>query len=108
VSMNILEDQVTDLNSLAGTPLPHLAAAAASVVSMSGSPPLAMAESPVESGIMNNNNNKNNNAKKRKSIAAAAGEEGGGGIGNINGTTTVSGNGEQRRAKRNRYISIAW
>jgi len=96
--MNVLEDQVTDLNSLAGSPIPlsNLAASAISMASTSGSP--AMAESPVESG------NIINNGKKRKSIAIASGEDGGAqkdnGMGN--------GSGEQRRAKRNRYISIAW
>jgi hypothetical protein len=83
--MNVLEDQVTDLNSLAGTPLPPLA----SSVMNSGSPAMSGAESPlVESG-----NAIGSSAKKRK------GED----------SVTGSGGGQtQQRAKRNRYISIAW
>lgn len=84
--MNVLEDQVTDLNSLAGTPLPPLVA---SSVMNSGSPAMSGAESP----LVDSGNAIGSGAKKRK------GDDSG----------TPSGGGQaQQRAKRNRYISIAW
>ena len=72
VTMNILEDQVTDLQYLAESPL------AISAVSMNGHRQSSSAESPDVSGT------------KRKADDA-----------NSNNATHT-------RAKRNRYISIAW
>jgi hypothetical protein len=78
--MNLLEDQVEDLNYLADTPIAPISPIAVSG-SMNGQRHSSSAESPAagtESG------------KKRK-----------------NDETEANGN-THTRAKRNRYISIAW
>ena len=78
--MNILEDQVTDLNSLAGSPPISMMMSGETPLSMSGSPTAA----EVEGG------------KKRKADEGPA------------GAGPAGGSAQQTRAKRNRYISIAW
>ena len=80
-SLNLLENQVTDLNFLANSPI-----AITSPIAMSGSTngqrQSSSAESPADTG--------NGSGKKRK-----------------NDETDANGN-THTRAKRNRYISIAW
>lgn len=86
VTMNILESQVTDLEYLAESPI---ALTSGSLIDMNGQPPQQQSsstESPADTG--------NGSGKKRKSDEDGANN-------NTNGTT-------QTRAKRNRYISIAW
>jgi hypothetical protein len=80
--MNILEDQVTDLNYLAESPL----ALTGITGIMNGERQSSSAESPPAPGP-----SESGNGKKRK------GEDPTG-----NGAT------QHTRAKRNRYISIAW
>jgi hypothetical protein len=79
--MNLLEDQVTDLNYLANTPI-ALISPIAIASSMNGQRQSSSAESPAEQGP--------GSGKKRK-----------------NDETDANGN-THTRAKRNRYISIAW
>jgi hypothetical protein len=79
--MNILEDQVTDLNYLANTPIAPISPIAVSS-GMNGQRHSSSAESPAETGPAS--------GKKRK-----------------NDENDASGN-THTRAKRNRYISIAW
>jgi len=81
VTMNILEDQVTDLTYLADTPIPPISPIAVSG-SMNGQRQSSSAESPADTGP--------GGGKKRKNDETDA-----------NGSTHT-------RAKRNRYISIAW
>jgi hypothetical protein len=78
--MNILESQVTDLNYLAESPI-------ALSGSMNGQRQSSSAESPADTG--------SGSGKKRK-----ADDTNGNNSGNNGATHT--------RAKRNRYISIAW
>jgi len=78
VAMNILESQVTDLNYLAESPISPIAFSS----TMNGQRQSSSAESPADTG--------NGSGKKRKSDET-----------NANGSTHT-------RAKRNRYISIAW
>lgn len=79
--MNILEDQVTDLNYLADTPIAAISPIEVSG-SMNGQRQSSSAESPADTGP--------GSGKKRK-----------------NDETDANGN-THTRAKRNRYISIAW
>jgi hypothetical protein len=79
--MNILENQVTDLTYLADTPIASISPFVVSG-SMNGQRQSSSAESPADGG--------NGSGKKRKSDETDA-----------NGNTHT-------RAKRNRYISIAW
>lgn len=81
VTMNILEDQVTDLNYLVDTPIVPTSPIAVSG-SMNGQRQSSSAESPADTGP--------GSGKKRK-----------------NDETDANGN-THTRAKRNRYISIAW
>jgi hypothetical protein len=81
VTMNLLEDQVEDLNYLADTPIASISPTAVSG-SMNGQRQSSSAESPADTGP--------GSGKKRKSDGTDA-----------NGNTHT-------RAKRNRYISIAW
>ncbi len=81
MTMNILESQVTDLNYLAESPITPITPSAFAG-SMNGQRQSSSAESPPETG--------NGSGNKRKN-----------GETNGNGTTHT-------RAKRNRYISIAW
>lgn len=78
--MNILESQVTDLNYLAQSPIQLPG-------DMNGQRASSSAESPVDPG--------SSSGKKRKA------DENNGDLSNNNGTSHT-------RAKRNRYISIAW
>ena len=81
VTMNLLEDQVEDLNYLADTPIASISPIAVSG-SMNGQRQSSSAESPADTGP--------GSGKKRKNDGTDA-----------NGNTHT-------RAKRNRYISIAW
>jgi hypothetical protein len=79
VTMNILESQVTDLNYLVESPIAPITPAS---TNMNGQRQSESAESPMADGT--------GSGKKRKSEDSSS---------NANGHT---------RAKRNRYISIAW
>ena len=81
--MNILESQVADINYLVNSPVAPISPVAIPRI-MNGQRQSSSAESPAETG--------NANVNKRKF------EENGT---NANGNTHT-------RAKRNRYISIAW
>ena len=81
--MNVLEDQVTDLNYLAESPIPI------SIASMNRERSDSSAESPRT--VVTVAPHDGGNSKKRKA------EE-------TNGTSNAT----HTRAKRNRYISIAW
>ncbi|TVY68860.1 putative transcriptional regulatory protein, partial [Lachnellula suecica] len=83
--MNILEDQVTDLNYLAESPV---ALASSMSMSMNGQRQSSSAESPADTG--------SGGGKKRK-----ADDENG------NGSNIGNAAAQHTRAKRNRYISIA-
>lgn len=80
--MNMIENQVTDLNYLAESPL-----ALSGSGNMNGQRQSSSAESPAENGA--------GSGKKRTSDDMTGNNSGG------NGATHA-------RAKRNRYISIAW
>jgi len=79
VTMNILESQVTDLNYLVESPITPITPAS---TNMNGQRQSESAESPTADGT--------GSGKKRKNEDSSS---------NANGHT---------RAKRNRYISIAW
>ena len=84
VTMNILESQVADINYLVDSPITPISPIAIPR-SMNGHRQSSSAESPAETG-------NNGGGNKRKLDEASSG---------ANGNTHT-------RAKRNRYISIAW
>ncbi len=101
--MNILETQVTDLNYLVESPV---ATATPTDMSMNdGRQSSTAAESPV--GAITSGN-----GRKRNGDEISGGMSGnGGGSGSVNGGSVSAngmGAGQHTRAKRNRYISIAW
>jgi hypothetical protein len=83
--MNILESQVTDLNYLAESPIVLSG-------SMNGQRQSSSAESPADTG---------SRSRKKRKADDTNGNNSGNGNGNGNGASHT-------RAKRNRYISIAW